>query len=103
MDILSLTALLNLDSVLIKSAANIVYQQNSLTPSLIFAERPVNFRLKVYNTGGTDIILDQTSRVAFLTTTLNLFPHFCQPGWLFRLKATLLLWNFLVMLLFQLR
>jgi len=57
---------LNLDSVLIKSAADIVYQQNSLAPSLIFAERPVSFKVKIYNSGGSDVVLDQTSRVALL-------------------------------------
>lgn len=55
---------LNLDSVLIKSNAEIVYQENSLHPSLIFAERPVDFKLSLYNAGGTDIFLDQSSRVA---------------------------------------
>ncbi len=55
---------LNLDSVLIKSNAEIVYEENSLHPSLIFAERPADFKLILSNAGGTDVTLDQSSRVA---------------------------------------
>ncbi|HKZ21898.1 MAG TPA: FlgD immunoglobulin-like domain containing protein [candidate division Zixibacteria bacterium] len=71
---------LNLDSVLIKSAADIVYQQNSLTPSLIFAERPVSFEVKIYNTGGSDVILDQTSRVALLDDGSEFVSAFLPTG-----------------------
>lgn len=71
---------LNLDSVLIKSGANIVYQENSLSPGLIFAERPVSFKLKVYNEGGTDVILDQTSHVALFDNHSEFVSAFLSAG-----------------------
>ncbi|HKZ22060.1 MAG TPA: FlgD immunoglobulin-like domain containing protein, partial [candidate division Zixibacteria bacterium] len=71
---------LNLDSVLIKSAANLVYQQNSLTPGLIFAERPVSFKVKIYNSGGSDVVLDQASRVALFDNHSEFVSAFLPAG-----------------------
>src|SRR5574341_1287714 len=71
---------LNLDSVLIKSNAEIVYQENSLHPSLIFAERPVSFKVKIYNVGGSDVVLDQRCRIALLDSHSEIVSAFLSAG-----------------------
>jgi len=71
---------LNLDSLLIKSEANLVYQENSLSPTLIFVERPINFKVKVYNSGGTDVVLNQTSRIAVLDNSVEIASAFLSTG-----------------------
>ncbi len=55
---------LNLDSVLIKSAAEIVYLEKTLAPPTVFLGRGAAFKLKLFNSGGSDVFLDQTSRIA---------------------------------------
>jgi len=62
---------LNLDSVLIKSAASIVYQENSLYPPIIFLEQGGNIYLTLNNTGGADVVLDTTTRLALFDSTLS--------------------------------